>query len=446
MNDKAMQPLILLGLNEINFDYVRFYAERGHLPTFQKIFEQCGVVYTSSEKVHHELEPWIQWVSIQTGKSFSEHGIFRLGDVTGKNIKQIWEHLERAYGVKVAAISPMNAANKAKHPVFFIPDPWTKTPTTGNWLMKGLAAAVSNAVNENATGGGKLSTYFFVLIGLLRYSFFKRPVVVTRQVFRALKTHYHRAILLDQLLVDMFETEWKKSRPEFSSLFLNGGAHVQHHYLFNAAPYNGPNKNPEWYMPQDRDPVLDAYRGYDAQIAQLMALPSAPRLVIATGLHQTPVETPVYYWRLKNHADFLQTINVAYERVETRMSRDFVITFADKDACKTAVYKLSKCTDREGRRLFEELDNRGTNLFVTLTYPEAIDDDFTLVHAEGILRDFVDHVAFVALKNGEHDGEGYLVDTGGQVTPGQPFPITAIFDLIDAHFAGAQVSRHAEAA
>lgn len=442
----AHKPLILLGLNELNFDYVRWYAERGHMPTFQKIFNECGIVYTSSEKTYHELEPWIQWVSIQTGKSFSEHGIFRLGDVADTNVTQIWEHLESKHGIKVAAVSPMNAANNAKDPAFFIPDPWTKTKTTGNWLMKGLAAAVANAVNENATGGGKLSTYFFVLLGFIRYSFFKRPVAATLQLLRALKTHYQRAVLLDQLLVDMFETEWKKSQPGFSSLFLNGGAHVQHHYLYNAAPYDGQNVNPDWYMPKGRDPVLDVYKSYDGLIAQLMALPDAPRLVIVTGLHQTPVESPVYYWRLKDHADFLNKIGVTFESVETRMSRDFLITFANKNDSKAAQKKLEACRDKAGQAIFGELDNRGESLFVTLAYPGAIEEGFTLVHEAGILTGFNDMVGFVALKNGEHDGEGYLVDTGKQVPVGQPYPITDIFGLIDNHFSGAQEKPQSKAA
>lgn len=440
------KPLILLGLNELNFDYVRYYADRGLLPTFQHIFEECGVVYTSSEKTPHELEPWIQWVSIQTGKSFSEHGIFRLGDVTAKKITQIWEHLEKKHGIKVAAISPMNAANRAKDAAFFIPDPWTKTQTTGNWLMKGLAGAVANAVNENATGGSKLSTYCFVLLGLLRYSFFRRPVGVAGQMMRALKTHYQRAILLDQLLIDMFEAEWKKTTPGFSSIFLNGGAHVQHHYLFNAAPYQGPNRNPDWYMPRGRDPVLNIYRAYDAMIKQILALPDAPRLLIATGLHQNPVSAPVYYWRLKDHADFLTRIGISFDAVEPRMSRDFLLTFPDKEATRAAQKKLLACKDRAGKEIFGELDNRGTSLFVTLTYPDAIEPGFTLVHESGILTGFDEMVGFVALKNGEHDGEGYLVDTGRQVDPGAPFPITDIFDLIDTHFTTAQEQTHAQAA
>ena len=31
--------LILLGLNELNFDYIKFYIDQGLLPNFKKIFE-----------------------------------------------------------------------------------------------------------------------------------------------------------------------------------------------------------------------------------------------------------------------------------------------------------------------------------------------------------------------------------------------------------------------
>ena len=30
---------ILLGLNELNFDYIKFYVDQGLLPNFKKIFE-----------------------------------------------------------------------------------------------------------------------------------------------------------------------------------------------------------------------------------------------------------------------------------------------------------------------------------------------------------------------------------------------------------------------
>ena len=41
---------ILLGLNELNFDYIKFYINQGLLPNFKKIFEIQTPVETVSEE------------------------------------------------------------------------------------------------------------------------------------------------------------------------------------------------------------------------------------------------------------------------------------------------------------------------------------------------------------------------------------------------------------
>ena len=63
---------ILLALNEINFDYINFYINKGLLPNFKKIFEIQSPIETDSEKEYKLLEPWIQWVSVYSGKSYKE--------------------------------------------------------------------------------------------------------------------------------------------------------------------------------------------------------------------------------------------------------------------------------------------------------------------------------------------------------------------------------------
>src|SRR5688500_9437712 len=105
------QPLYVVELNEINFDYVERYSASGHLPHLTKLIHRHGLSTTVSESTYEHIEPWIQWVSAHTGKTFEEHKIFRLGDIVDSNIDQIWEVLERK-GVSVGAVSPMNAANR----------------------------------------------------------------------------------------------------------------------------------------------------------------------------------------------------------------------------------------------------------------------------------------------------------------------------------------------
>ena len=104
MNNK--KKIILLGLNEINFFFIEEYIELGYLSNFKKLFNKHGYIKTISENKYELLEPWIQWVSIHTGKTYEEHEVFRLGDIVKRNdLKQLWEIAEEK-GLSVGAISP----------------------------------------------------------------------------------------------------------------------------------------------------------------------------------------------------------------------------------------------------------------------------------------------------------------------------------------------------
>ena len=56
----------------------------------------------------------------------------------------------------------------------------------------------------------------------------------------------------------------------FSNLFLNSGAHIQHHYLFNSKAYQGNLKNPDWYCPNGYDPLIQILSEYDYQLGKLL--------------------------------------------------------------------------------------------------------------------------------------------------------------------------------
>jgi hypothetical protein len=143
---------ILIGLNELNFSYIQIYIDKGLLPNFKYIFETYGYKETTSEDQYELLEPWIQWVTLHTGKTYDEHQVFRLGDIVNReDLEQIWEIAEKK-GLSVGAISPFNVANRLEKPVFFVPDPWTKTKISGEGFVENVAKAVSQAVNDNAQG------------------------------------------------------------------------------------------------------------------------------------------------------------------------------------------------------------------------------------------------------------------------------------------------------
>ncbi len=405
------RPLILLELNEINFEFIRRYADRGLLPSFSELFDRHGYIETTSEQRYEEVEPWIQWVTAHTGLSLREHGVFRLGDITKTDIPQIWEQLEEELGARVGAVSPMNAANRLKRPAFFVPDPWTRTSTSGSWLLKRLSFAISKAVNDNAQARLGLRSGLALIAGWLAYA---APSLWSRYVHLAAtarKAPWRRAIFLDMLLSDVFLKEWRRTTPEFSSLFLNAGAHIQHHYMFSSACYDGPHRNPDWYIDEGQDPLLEIYASYDRLLRRTLRLPGNPRLLIATGLHQDPHDDLTYYWRLRDHAAFLREAGLDFESVTPLMSRDFTITCKTGEHAAAVERALLEARINESEPAFS-VDNRGADLFVMLEYPHDIPVGTPLLINGNTFANFREEVSFVAIKNGKHNGVGYLIDTG----------------------------------
>jgi hypothetical protein len=173
----------------------------------------------------------------------------------------------------------------------------------------------------------------------------------------------------------------------------------------------------------DEDPVFDVYNLYDRILGRAMRQAPEARFMLATGLHQNPQETLVFYWRLKAHDAFLRKIEVPFQRVDPRMSRDFLITCESAEQARLAADRLNSAVAMDGTPLFE-VDNRGTDLFVMLTYPGDITKGFTYRVGGDTCQDLDADVAFVAIKNGEHNGIGYFIDSGAK--PGsaaQQFPL-----------------------
>lgn len=403
------QKTILLGLNELNFDYIKFYINQGLLPNFKTLFKIQKPIETISEKEYKLLEPWVQWVTIHTGKTFEEHQVFRLGDIVNNpDLSQLFEEFE-AEGLSVGAVSPFNAENRLNNPAFFIPDPWTKTNPSGNWIVKALYHAVHQSVNDNAKSKLNVKSMISLGLGLLLYVPILRWNHYVKKLLK-IKMPGTKAIILDSLLADVHLSLWKKNKPDFSNLFLNSGAHIQHHYLFNSKAYNGDLKNPEWYCPNSFDPLIQVLSEYDFQIGKLLKL-SHVKLILSTGLHQQPHNHLTFYWRLKEHVKFAKMIGIKnFSQILPRMSRDFLVKFNNETDTENAEKLLNSFhASKDDVKLFE-VDNRGTSLFVELVYPNNIADNASIYSNESkfTLENFKSYIAFVAIKNGEHNGVGYV--------------------------------------
>ena len=411
---KRNKQLIFIELNEINFELVKKYLENGaNLPALERLIKN-GVKITSSESTYENIEPWIQWPSVHLGQDFSEHSIFRLGDIVNSGSEQIFEKVEKL-GFSVGCIAPMNARNSLAKPDFFIPDPWTKTNADDRWQSRFIHQALSQAVNDNASEKVTILSLIKLSVALFSELSLKQLYELTGELKWTVGKKYRKAIFLDKLLINLLMAKLKKKKTDFVTIFLNAGAHLQHHYMHaSAALISKKQKNPTWYVDPSSDPLLEVLQAYDKGLEKLLLLENVT-ILIATGLSQEPYENPQFYYRLKKHEDFVKKLGIKFSAVEPRMTRDFLMRF-DTNADRDSAIETLTSLEVNGEKLFGDTEARENEAFVTLTYPKEMFDDAVLLGHEGInMRRVKENLAFVAIKNGHHSQTGYVLSNDSRI-------------------------------
>ena len=118
--------MIFLEINEFNPELMAKAADQLDARNLKRLLALTRSDTTTDDKAERfGLEPWVQWVSIHTGKTSKEHGVGHLGDVPQLSQPQIWETLSQL-GQRCGIWGAMNAGKgNTKDCCFFFPDPWT---------------------------------------------------------------------------------------------------------------------------------------------------------------------------------------------------------------------------------------------------------------------------------------------------------------------------------
>ena len=394
--------LVLLSLNEINFELIKEYLEDSNLNNFK--FLSGKIKLTEANEKYSHLEPWIQWPSIYTGKSADQHKMFRLGDAVKFDYQTIFNDIENL-GIKVGAISPMNLKNNLKKPCYFIPDPWTETPSDDNFLSKIISKTLSYFVKENSNLNLNLKYYFFLILIFIKFSRLKNYFIYFKLFFTSFNCKWRKALFLDLLINDIHVKYFKLKKPSFSNIFLNGFAHIQHHYMFNSKIKNKKQINPYWYVNSKLDPIKEALYVYNNILGDYLDDNNKVSVVIATGLSQVPYDRTKFYYRLKSHKSFFKNFNIKFHSIQELMSRDFIINFIDKIEAENAYKVISNIKDENNRNIFGDLELNEKSIFTSFIYDEEIKDQKLNSDKEISLKDYVN---FVAIKNGMHSSKGYI--------------------------------------
>ena len=156
------------------------------------------------------------------------------------------------------------------------------------------------------------------------------------------------------------------------------------------------------------DPIYDSLYLYDNILSQYIHN-NKYGFIIHTGLTQEVNSEASYYYRLKDHREFVTFFDIDFKNIQPRMSRDFLIEFENQEQTIVAaeLIKNIRTKDVFNERIFKTIDIRNKSIFVTLTYPKKIDKKLNIYSNNKIIN-FNKCVDFVAVKNGVHSPIGYL--------------------------------------
>ena len=411
-------PVILLEFNELTPALVDRFMRAGHLPNFDRFYRESRVFTTDAEETQDKLNPWIQWVTVHSGLSFAEHGVFHLGDGHKLKRKCVWDLLSDA-GLPVWVCGSMNPRFDSPLNGYLLPDPWTTTIAPYPDELLPYFRFVQHNVQEHTNDHAPLAPaeHAKFVAFMVRHGLSARTVTsIARQLMRERLAgkRWKRAVLLDQLQWDVFRYYYRKLRPAFATFFLNSTAHLQHKYWRHMEPEHftivpSPAEQAEY-----ESAILFGYQQMDKLLGEFMALAGrSTTLILCTALSQQPCLTyedqgGKTFYRPRDFTDVLNLAGVrAACRVAPVMSEQFQLLFENEQDAQQAESQLEALRVDDTPAMLVSRD--GTALFSGCKIFRSLPSDAVLRAGSGRAAPFFDvFYQSDGLKSGMHHPDGFL--------------------------------------
>jgi hypothetical protein len=437
-------PLILLEFNELSPSLMEQFIRDGHLPNFARLRAESDTYVTDAGEDPPRLNPWIQWVTLHSGKSFGEHGVFHLGDAPNRSIPMIWDDVCAA-GHSAWICGSMNISVQPGFRGGILPDPWdAKTPAQPSELER--YARFVRAYVFGHTGSKRPATLgttadfgLFMVRNGLRLSTVVR-IAGQFAAERFADVGWKRASILDLLQFDLFRSFYQRHRPLLSTIFSNSTAHYQHAFWRNMQPELFTIKPSDEEQKERATAIRFGYQAMDRLVGEALKLAgNTATVAFATALSQQAClawekEGGKTFYKPRDHRALLVFVGLdpASCRVEPVMSEQFHLRFDTHAAATAAKALLDDVSLDNGRAVFTSRQE-GASVFTGCSIFSELHGGVRIRSGGG---DAGFHELFYqieALKSGMHHRDGLLwirsSDRRGKHHP-QKLPLTTVRELL----------------
>jgi hypothetical protein len=410
--------VILLEFNELCPSLMSRFISEGHLPNFKRFSDESAVYLTEAEERAPYLDPWIQWITVHTGLNFRQHGVERLNEGHTVSAKRVWDVVSEA-GSPVWVCGSMNVGYRPGLKGALMPDPWTThvkpTPDELNPFFYFVQRNVLEYTNERVPL--TRADYLNFMKFMAQHGLSSTTMVATaRQLFDELssKNRWKRAVILDKLQFDVFQSLYRKIKPQFSTFFLNSTAHYQHFYWRNMEPEIFTVKPSEKESREYESAILFGYQEMDRLLGRMMALAGKEAtLVFSTAMSQQPYlgyedGGGRHFYRPSDFDAFLKFAGVpAPFKVAPVMAHQFHVYCSTEDAAIQAEQRLRALTV-DGRTAMA-VERSGLQVFCGCHLYQTLPKTVQLVCGDGRSADFYKFFYQVeGMKSGMHHPDGML--------------------------------------
>jgi hypothetical protein len=286
--------VIVLEFNELTPAIMERMIAAGELPNFARLRAESIAAITDAAEEPPALEPWIQWVTVHTGLSYAQHGVFDLDDARKLAAPRIWDVVSNA-GRPVWVCGSMNATATGPLNGWLLPDPWASGVRPQPARLEPFFRLVQTFVREHASAEVPLSPVDYARFAafMAGHGLSARTLAQTLGQLSSEKggaNRWRRAAILDRLQWDLFRAGHRRLKPAFATFFSNSTAHYQHYHWREMEP--GRFKLPP--SAQDLAAYADAipfgYRRMDALVGEALEMAGPDTtLVLCTALSQQPL-------------------------------------------------------------------------------------------------------------------------------------------------------------
>ena len=232
---KYKSDLFAVHLNEFNLNFLLAGAKKFKCKSILELFKSKKIsTFTKDLEQNFNLDPWVQSVSINTGKSSKQHKILNLGQKIPRNTNQIWDVLSKKK-ISCSIWGSMNSILKRNRFIdLYFPDPWNFNDKPFPKNLKNFFY-LPNYYAKNYLDFNFFKVFLFSLIFLIEslfnkcfYFLLSKTTFILKTIFKCGFKNFILFFFFDLISLNILRYKLKNNKSQFTIIFLNSLAHFQH--------------------------------------------------------------------------------------------------------------------------------------------------------------------------------------------------------------------------